>query len=180
METRSPGKFKTAVRIAAVALLTSFFIRFFLIDSFVVRGNSMAPTVFDGDYVFINRTAYVFSEPKRHDIVAAKPRSQSHTLIKRVIGLPRERVEIQQGTVRIKESRLEAGVALEESYVDVPTTIDTIIQLDPKEYFLLGDNRFASTDSRELGPFDSYAIKGKLLFRISQKQLADRIKNLLH
>lgn len=179
METRRPSKSKTATQVAIVALLTAFLTRFFIVDSFMVRGNSMAPTVFDGDYVFINKAAYMFSAPKRYDIVAAKPRTQPQTLLKRVVGLPGERVEIQQGTVRIKDNRLAAGAVLEESYVDAPTTIDTIIQLDPKEYFLLGDNRFASTDSRELGPFDRYAIEGKLVVKISFKQFVDRVKNLL-
>ena len=94
------SKPKIAAQIALVALLTGFLVRFFVVDSFVVRGNSMAPAVLDGDYVFINKTAYMFSKPQRHDIVAARPRAYSQTLIKRVIGLPGERVEIQQGTVR--------------------------------------------------------------------------------
>ena len=165
-------------QLAVVVFLSALLVRMFVADSFVVRGNSMAPAVLDGDYVFINKLAYLFDGPERQDVVAVDaPEGPAQKFIKRVIGLPEERVEISGGIVRIKKGRTDHGLILQEPYITTPTPIDTIINLDQSDYFLLGDNRLASTDSRTLGAFARRAIDGKLFLRISPKLIRDWFAN---
>lgn len=162
--------------IIVVVFFSAMLIRMFVVDSFVVSGNSMAPALLDGDYVFINKRSYFFSSPERFDIVAVDaPEGPAKKFIKRVVGLPKERVEISDGLVRIKKSRIDEGEILSEPYISVPTPIDTIMNLDPQDYFLMGDNRLASTDSRQLGAFTRRLIEGKLLFHVSPKRAAGRL-----
>ena len=128
------------VSVLLVALLGAVFIRLFLVEGFIVRGDSMAPNILSGDYVFISKLAYLNKEPSHGDIIIASPRKSKIRIIKRVIGLPGEYVEINS-----KE-----------------------FKLDPQEYFVVGDNKEASIDSRDLGFIDKWHIKGKAvsLFRI--------------
>lgn len=124
----------------------------------------MAPTILSGDYVFINKLAYLNNEPRRGDIVVAIPREQSFKIIKRIIVLPGERFSIEEGQVIIKSDRLDEGKALEEDYLgdDILSPAgETSSKLDPQEYFTLGDNADISIDSRELGFIDKWHIKGR-------------------
>lgn len=169
---------KRLIQLIVVVAFTTILARMFVVDSFIVRGDSMAPTLVDGDYVFINKFSYVFSSPQRFDIVAVDaPEGPERKFIKRIVGLPGERVEISEGVVRIKESRADEGTVLSEPHISVPTPLDTIMNLDPLDYFLMGDNRFASTDSRQLGAFTKRLLEGKLLFHISPKKIFDLVKN---
>ena len=152
-----------------VVVLTGIFLRIFVIDSFFVSGNSMSPLIQPGDYVFVNKLSYLFErKPTRNDIVVAKFREEEHQVIKRVVGLPRERVEITPEAIRIKKSRDDDGKALaEDSYLALAQFSlngTTTIVLDHLEYFVLGDNRFVSTDSRSLGPIDIWDMAGKVFF----------------
>ncbi len=156
--------------------ITVLVLRTFAVDSFVVKGDSMSPTVLNGDWVFVDRISYRFRDPVRQDIIVVKPRVQEAKIIKRIIGLPGERIEIADGKVQIKNDRQDVGKILQEAYLNLPAT-PTIginsINLDPKEYFVLGDNRYASIDSRELGPIDTWNINGRvfLIFRPSSLSL---------
>lgn len=164
---------KQALQIFCAVLVAGIFLRIFVIDTFVVAGNSMSPLIQGKDYVFVNKLAYAFGdEPKRNDIVVSRFREDSPRTIKRVVGLPRERVEILPEKITVKRSRTDAGVTLEEeaylALANFPLNGTTTIALDPEEYFLLGDNRAVSTDSREMGPVDKWDIDGKviLVFRL--------------
>lgn len=164
---------KQIFQLFLVVLLTGIILRIFVIDTFLVKGNSMAPLVLENDYVFVSKFAYAFgSEPKRNDIIVSKFRAENPNAIKRVIGLPRERVEISPEKIVVKKNRDDAGVILpEDTYLalaNFPLNGSTTITIDPQEYFILGDNRFVSTDSRELGPIDKWDIAGKvfLVFRL--------------
>ncbi len=163
---------KQGWQIFLTVILTGIFLRIFVIDSFLVSGNSMSPLLLPQDYVFVNKFAYALGrEPERNDIVVSRFREKTSWIIKRVVGLPRERVEITPEKIVIKKSRADAGVAVDEkAYLALARFSlngTTTIALDPREYFLLGDNRFVSTDSRELGPVDAWDIGGKvfLVFR---------------
>lgn len=161
----------------AIAILSAgVFLRVFVIDSYIVRGNSMEPTINEGDYVFVNKLSYAFSkEPQRGDIVVAHFReNNSPSVIKRVIGLPGERVEIRPDKITIKKDRYDEGEVVKEEYLlfeSFTLNGDEVITLDPKEYFLMGDNRLASIDSREFGPVDHWDLSGKVIFKISTKKL---------
>ncbi|MBI1998796.1 MAG: signal peptidase I, partial [Parcubacteria group bacterium] len=164
---------KQVFQLFLVVLLTGIVLRIFVIDTFLVKGNSMAPLVIENDYVFVNKFAYFFgNEPERNDIIVTTFRTEKPNAIKRVIGLPRERVEISPEKIVVKKSRDDDGVTLaEDTYLalaNFPLNGSTTITLDPEEYFILGDNRFVSTDSRDLGPVDKWDIAGRvfLVFRM--------------
>lgn len=165
----------TKTKVASVLLIAficTLFIRVFVIEGFIVRGDSMAPTINSGDYIFINKLAYWGREPAREDIVVAVPRTFPNKVIKRIIGLPGERFRIENNKVVISEGRTDPGVVLTEIYLASSTTPaigTTLIQLDPEEYFALGDNRQMSIDSRELGPLDKWDIKGRVFGAFSFK-----------
>lgn len=151
--------------------ITVVIIRTFFIDSFIVKGDSMAPTILSGDYVFVDKFFHHFMAFKREDIIVVKPRSVSSRIIKRIIGLPEERIEIMGDKVLVKNDRLDQGKTLFEEYLNLlalPAGLATStigldkIQLDIKEYFVLGDNRYVSIDSRELGPVDEWNIEGRV------------------
>lgn len=152
--------------------ITVVIIRTFFVDSFIVKGDSMAPTILSGDYVFVDKFFHHFMAFKRKDIIVVRPRSVSSRIIKRIIGLPEERVEIADGKIAIKNNRQDAGIILSENYLDLlatPSIGITTMQLDPKEYFILGDNRYVSIDSRELGPVDEWNIEGRVFLVLKSK-----------
>lgn len=167
-ESESNPRHKKAwkiVSVVVVVLIVVAIIRTFVFETFFVQGDSMAPTILSGQLVFVNKLAYLWSEPKRTDIVVAIPRVYPGRVIKRVIGLPGEWFSIENERIVIKNSRTDEGVNLDENYLSLPNTPEVGItkrNIDPKEYFALGDNRAVSIDSRELGPIDLWSIKGKV------------------
>lgn len=165
-------KTKQLFQILLAVFITALILRIFFIDSFTVKGDSMAPTILDGDYVFVDKISYYFKNPGREDIIVAKPRSRPEKIIKRIIGLPGERIEISEGHIYIKENRQDTGKILKEEYLNLPATPAigiTTIKLDPKEFFALGDNRYISIDSRELGPIDGWDIYGRVFLILEPK-----------
>lgn len=171
------GEKKTFTKrnLASVALITFIaviLIRLFIFEAFFVRGESMAPTILDGEFVLVNKLAYAWSEPKRGDIIVAVPRVYPGRVVKRVIGLPGEWFSIEGERVVIKDSRTEKSVNLDETYLkfpDTPAVGKTKTNIDPDEYFALGDNRTMSVDSRELGLIDKWDIKGRVFGTINLK-----------
>lgn len=159
--------FKTKLlSVLVVAFIVSVVLKTFFIEGLIVIGDSMEPTISSGDYIFINKISYTNSEPQRGDIIVANSRDPKHKIVKRVIGLPGERFAIERGAVVIRAKRLDEGVILSEGYLtgtSTPSVGITLIKLDPKEYFALGDNRAVSIDSRELGPIDAWDIKGRVI-----------------
>lgn len=156
---------KKVLAVLLVALLGAIFIRTFFVDGFIVRGDSMEPAIRDGDYIFINKLAFLNQEPERGDVVVVTPREKDFKVIKRIVGLPGERFAIEEGSVVIRVNRLDEGKVLEEAYLSEKNTEarnPILINLDPGEYFALGDNRAVSTDSRDMGPIDRWKIKGRV------------------
>jgi len=161
MEISRRTKIKSVLLVAFVCALL---LRVFVVEGFIVRGDSMSPTILSGDYVFINKLAYWHKGPSRGDVVVVIPRGESFKVIKRIIVLPGERFSIEDGKVVIREDRLDEGHALEDGYI--PENIESPVgitqaKLDPEEYFALGDNVSVSLDSRVLGYMDRWDIKGR-------------------
>lgn len=128
----------------------------------------MEPNFFDHEYLIIDEISYRFKDPIRGDIIVFKyPRDPSQYFIKRVIGLPGDTVEITDGKVKIYNKDHANGSPLDEtSYLDQDRTVpDRTVTLKPNEYFLMGDNRAASLDSRVFGPVDRSYIVGKVWVR---------------
>ncbi len=161
------------IAVLIVSFILVMGIRQFVFEGFFVSGDSMAPTILSGDFVLVNKLAYLFSEPERTDIVVAIPRVYPGKVVKRIIGMPYEWFLIENNRVVIKNSRTEESVNLDEAYLEFPDTPEvgkTKTNIDPYEYFTLGDNRKVSIDSRELGMIDRDSIKGRVFGVISFKR----------
>lgn len=144
-------------------------IRYFLIQPFYVKGASMEPNFYDHEYLMIDEISYRLGEPQRGDIVVFRyPNDPRQFFIKRVVGLPGEKVVVGGGQVTIYASGDSEGTVLDESVylgVGTLTTGERDTTLGPDEYFLMGDNRAASLDSRMFGPVPREFLVGRAWFR---------------
>lgn len=152
--------FKTVTTVLGVA----FLIRFFLIQPFYVSGQSMEPTFHNNQYIIVDQVSYRFREPHRGDVIVFKyPKNISFSFIKRIVGLPGERITIKNGLVNIFNQDYPTGFTIEEDYIKsspVSDIIDTTLGED--EYFVLGDNRPNSSDSRQWGILPRHLIVGRV------------------
>jgi signal peptidase I len=144
-------------------------IRYFLVQPFFVRGASMEPNFHDGEYLVVDQLSYRFREPKRGEVIVFRyPQDHSQFFIKRIIGLPGEDIRVADGRIMVKSSTYPSGVELEESEY-IAQAIRTGGQLDVhlgnNEYFVLGDNRPASSDSRSWGAVSRDEIVGRAWIR---------------
>lgn len=152
---------------AALALLIVLPVRYFLFQPFVVSGSSMAPNFRDGDYLIIDEISYYLRSPERGEVVVFRaPPKPSLRYIKRIIGLPGDTVEIKEGQITITPEGEESFV-LEEPYLSKEGVLrySGRVELRDNEYFVLGDNRRYSSDSRTWGPLARKNIIGRALFR---------------
>ncbi len=138
--------------------------RLFIFEPFIMRGSAMSPTYENGDHLFINKTG---CEYKRGDVVVFKyPKDPSKYVLKRIVGLPGETLTIENGSVYITDGNIDTSILVEELYVINAKTdkIDNeIVKLSNKEYYLMGDNRISSLDSRSFGPVKESAFVGKII-----------------
>lgn len=154
-------------KIVVVSLLIILPIRYFIVQPFFVRGDSMVPSFHNSDYLIIDEISYRFENPGRGEVVVFRfPQDKSQYYIKRIVGLPEETVEIKNGQVVISNKDNPAGFVLNEPYLDQNTPGDMKTKLDENEYFVLGDNRGASSDSRRWGPLPQHLIIGRTWLRM--------------
>jgi signal peptidase I len=156
------------IQVAAVSLAIIIPVRYFLIQPFYVKGASMEPNFFDHEYLIIDELSYRFNDPIRGDIVVFRyPNDPKQFFIKRVIGLPGETVEIVGGQVKIFNDEHPNGFVLpEQEYLDQDFTATTrTVTLKSDEYFVMGDNRIASLDSRYFGAVKRSAVVGRVWLR---------------
>lgn len=156
------------IKITLVALAIIVPVRYFLIKPFYVNGASMEPTYYNREYLIVDELSYRFNPPKRGDVVVFKyPLDESQFFIKRIIGLPNERVVVRDEAVTIYNDAFPEGVALREPYLseDAVTTDTSDASLGADEYFVMGDNRMASLDSRRFGPLARGEIVGRAWLR---------------
>lgn len=158
------------VKILIMALVIIVPFRMFIAEPFVVSGSSMLPTYHNRDYLIINRISYRFSPPQRGDVIVLKfPKDPTQFFIKRVIGLPGETVQLKQGHVVITNSEHPEGMVLKEPYLSNQN--ESLGRTEPQklgseEYYVLGDNRTASSDSRVWGVLPKTHIVGKVWVRV--------------
>jgi len=154
-------------KVVVIALLIVVPIRYFVFQPFIVRGQSMEPSFSHGDYLIIEQVSYRFRAPERGEVIVFRyPNDPSHRYIKRVIGLPGETIEVKEGEVIIYSNN-EMNVLEETEYLFSPafTSGEIRIKLSEGEYFVLGDNRMASADSRRWGAISERDIIGRTLIR---------------
>ncbi len=160
------------IEIALVAVGAVFFTRAFLVQPFLVSGYSMVPNFENGDYLLVDELTYHFRVPERGEVtVFHYPNDESTYFIKRIIGLPGERVEIQNGKVVVYNTAHPDGFTLDERYLP-PGTVTTgscgktVFQLKADQYLVLGDNRPESFDSRCWGLLSDKEIVGLVRLRL--------------
>ncbi|HEY0979634.1 MAG TPA: signal peptidase I [Candidatus Paceibacterota bacterium] len=142
-------------------------IRLFVAQPFVVEGESMHPTFESGDYLIVDQLSYHLTDPKRGDVVVFRyPNDEKVFYIKRIIGLPGETVHIKEGRTSITKAD-GTVLELDESYVvaeDATYTLDR--SLGPEQYFVMGDNRPKSSDSRTWGALPERDLMGRAYVRL--------------
>lgn len=157
------------VRIIVIAFVLMIGFRVFVAEPFVVSGSSMVPNFHNKEYLVVDKLSYRFGEPNRGDVIIFKyPKDTSQYFIKRIIGLPGERVQIDAGKVKVFNDQHPNGVVITEPYL--PTNDNTfgtsqIVTLGSSEYYVMGDNRLASSDSRVWGVLPENLIVGKAFLR---------------
>ena len=159
--------FKEILTFVILAVLIVLPLRLFVAQPFVVEGESMHPTFENGDYLIVDELSYHFETPERGDVVVFRyPGNPSVFYIKRIIGLPGESVSISHGIVTVTKAD-GSSLTLQEPYVvadDISYSEKTSLGAD--QYFVLGDNRPNSSDSRVWGVLPKSDIVGKPVLRL--------------
>lgn len=155
------------IKFCLISLAIVIPFRLFIAQPFIVSGKSMYPTFDDGQYLIVDEIAYRFEEPKRGDVIIFRfPNNQKEYFIKRIIGLPNETISIVDNKVLIKNSENPEGFFLTEPYIEDILTDKSAVSLDDGEYFVMGDNRDASFDSRQWGKLSRDLIIGRAFIRL--------------
>jgi signal peptidase I len=145
-----------------ISLAVSAFFIIFLYQPVKVEGTSMMPTLEDQERVFINKFVYRLESIQRGDVVVFHyPRDTSKSYIKRVIALAGDRVRIEDGIVYVNDRQI-AERYVPPMYEDLRSYSETVVP--PHSYFVMGDHRNMSNDSRDFGPVDERYIYGKAVF----------------
>jgi len=163
--------FVEIIKVVIISLAIIIPVRYFLIQPFYVKGASMEPSFYDHEYLIINEIAYRLGEPLRGDVVVFRyPKDPSQYFIKRIVGLPGEKIRFKDGEIVIYNDTQPNGVILKEDHYLFEQTATSGLGkseyiLEEDEYFVLGDNRESSLDSRRFGPVPRRLIIGKAWIR---------------
>ncbi len=169
------NSFLEIVRFSAIALLIVIPVRMFIAQPFIVSGASMEHTFHNGEYLIVDQASYHLHDPERGDVVIFRyPKDPSKFFIKRIIGIPGDTITIEGNTVTIKNEANPNGYVLNEPYIKSMKPGVTIIEkLGDREYFVMGDNRDESSDSRVWGVLQEERIVGKAFLRLFPPQKID-------
>lgn len=141
--------------------------RFYIAEPYLVDGRSMYPTFNTSEYLIVDKFSYRIKNPERNSVVVFKyPNNPDKNFIKRIIGLPGETVIIKDNQVTIINNENPEGFVLDEPYVVYKSPSYSEINLGGEEYFVMGDNRAESFDSRSWGPLSAELILGKPVLRL--------------
>ncbi len=159
--------FLELVQIVAIALIIVLPIRYFVFQPFIVKGASMEPNFFDGDYLIVDELSYRLREPNRGEVIVFHyPKQPDQRFIKRIIGLPNEEIKLQGDKITITDNQGNVITLNESEYLPgINLSASHNITLGKDEYFVLGDNRRNSLDSRKWGSLSRDEIIGKVLIR---------------
>lgn len=161
---KGPESTYETLRTVVMVLLAAFLIRSFIFQPFVVQGSSMEPTLHSSQYVVVNKFGYWVGKPERGDVIVFRsPVTPSQNYIKRVIGLPGEKITFDDNKVYVN------GTLISENYINIdePNKKEhEEVVLKENEFFVLGDNRDHSSDSRRWGVLPKENIIGKAFLSI--------------
>lgn len=158
---------KETITYIIIAVVVVFPIRMWVAQPFVVNGGSMDVTFADGEYLVVDELSYRFNEPQRGDVLIFKyPQDTSKYFIKRLIGLPGETVMVKNDVVTIINTEHPKGIVLNEPYIHTASFLNRTMTLGTDEYFVMGDNRGVSSDSRVWGPLPKKDLIGRPLVRL--------------
>jgi len=161
------GLFKDLFTLVLLIVVVVIPIRVFIVSPFIVDGASMHPTFENLDYLIVNELLYAFKAPERGDVVVFRyPGNPSVFYIKRIIGMPGETVSINRGIVTILGADGQRFPLDEPYIVNEDATYTKDVSLNPGEYFVMGDNRPNSSDSRVWGPLSEKSIIGRVDLRL--------------
>jgi len=157
---------RETVKFTVIALVIVLPFRYLIAQPFIVSGNSMVPTFANGEYLIVDELTYRFvHSPERGDVVIFKyPYDRSKYFIKRIIGLPGETIALRSDQVSVKTA--SSTTILQEPYISVATNDELTVTLKNNQYFVMGDNRSESSDSRIWGPLDKKFIAGRAFVRL--------------
>ena len=159
--------FLELARFAIIAIVIVVPIRVFIAEPFVVSGSSMIPAFEDANYLIVDKISYKLNNPERDDVVIFRyPNDQTKFFIKRIIGLPNETVDIKGSAVTITNKEHPEGFILDEPYVKNISNNTARLELKKDEYFVMGDNRSGSSDSRYWGAVKRELITGTAFLRL--------------
>jgi signal peptidase I len=155
------------VKFASLALLIVIPIRTFIAQPFIVSGDSMFPTFHNGQYLIVDELSYHMGNIRRGDVVIFRyPHDTTRFFIKRIIGLPNETVKIEDGKVTIINKENPEGFVLNEPYINQPFSTYETKNIGNGEYFVMGDNRNFSSDSRSWGLVPKKLLVGRAYLRL--------------
>jgi len=155
------------IKFAIIALVIVIPIRMFIAQPFVVSGESMFPTFHDGEYLIVDELSHLTRIPYRGEVIVFRyPGDTKRFFIKRIIGLPNEEIKIRDGVVTIVNKENPEGFILDEPYIDEKFNTTDSFKTGEGEYFVMGDNRNRSSDSRIWGILPNKLIIGRAYLRL--------------
>ena len=163
------------VRFSIIAILIVVPVRMFIAQPFIVSGASMEETFQSGEYLIVDQVTHYFESPKRGEVIIFRyPRDPSKYFIKRVIGLPGDTIAIEDGIVTITNAQNPRGFTLSEPYAEeMPPAAKMEEVLGEREFFVMGDNRDESSDSRAWGVLQEERIIGRAWLRLFPPSAVD-------
>ena len=167
-EQSTENPFWEILRFTLIAIIVVLPVRWYIAQPFIVSGASMEQTFHNNEYLIVDQLTYRFRGPERGEVIIFRyPNDPSKYFIKRVIGLPGETVSIADNTITITNKENPNGLILEEPYIgEVVTDGNQSITLSEEEYFVMGDNRDHSSDSRSWGALEKNKIVGRAWLRL--------------
>jgi len=171
-EQKDEHPFWEILRFSLIALIIVIPIRMFVAQPFIVSGASMEDTFQNGEYLIVDQLTYQFTSPQRGDVVVFRyPRDPSKFFIKRVVAVPGDTITIKNNTVTISNRTNREGFVIDEPYVaSMNWGTDSTETLGEREYFVMGDNRNFSSDSRAWGVLQEERIIGRAFVRLFPPQ----------
>ena len=159
--------FRELLSFILISLAIVIPIRIFIAQPFIVSGSSMYPTFENNDYLIVDELSYRLRDPKRNDVVIFRyPGDEKKFFIKRIIGLPNETVHISGNEITITNKENPDGFKLDQSYIKNTMSSSKHLELKDDEFFVLGDNRNASSDSRVWGAVPRKLLIGRAFIRL--------------